>query len=198
MSGTTQDAMPLARHVVHAGYASIALGLFGGLWMVAALNSEGWVWLVACVLLPASLLVVRGVGLVLTGQALIAEDTPRGPRRLRWIFLLEVGAFALAANLLAASGGNAWLVAVVAFLTAAFLIPVARVLEDRLYMITAGTQIVLCAVVSLIMRGRIELADPIFGLVMGLSLWLTAVALLLRGHRIAGLLKTPGPSAAAS
>jgi hypothetical protein len=194
MSAAPRAGVPLARHVVHAGYASIALGLFGGLWMVAALNSEGWVWLVACVLVPASLLVVRGIGLALTGQPLAAREEAPPPRRLRWIFLLEVGAFALAANLLAASGGNRWLVAVIAVLTALFLIPVARALEDRLYLLTAGAQLVLCAAVSVIMRGRIELADPVFGLVMGLSLWLTAVALLLRGHRIAGLLKAPAAS----
>ncbi|MGN6593284.1 MAG: hypothetical protein ACTHJX_10335 [Terriglobales bacterium] len=194
MSAEPRAGVPLARHVVHAGYASIALGLFGGLWMVAALNSEGWVWLVACVLVPASLLVVRGIGLALTGQPLAAREEAAAPRRLRWIFLLEVGAFALAANLLAASGGNRWLVAVIAFLTALFLVPVARALEDRLYLLTAGAQLVLCAAVSVIMRGRIELADPIFGLVMGLSLWLTAVALLLRGHRIASLLKAPAAS----
>jgi hypothetical protein len=194
MKAAAATGVPLGRHVVHAGYGSIALGLFGGLWMVAALNSEGWVWLVACVLVPASLLVVRGIGLVLAGQPLAAGEPAAPPRRLRWIFLLEVGAFALAANLLAASGGNPWLVAVIAFLTALFLIPVARALADRLYLLTAGTQVVLCAAVSLIMRQRIELADPIFGLVMGLSLWLTAVALLLRGHRIAGLLKAPAAS----
>lgn len=188
MKAAAPPPVPLARHVLHAGYASIALGLFGGLWMVLALNTETWVWLVACVLLPASLLVVRGIGLVLTAQPLTAGQ-PRGDRRLRWILLLEVGAFAAAANLLAGAGRGAWLVAAIALLAAVFLIPVARVLEDRLYLATAGVQIGLWAVVCGLMRGRIALADPIFGLVMGLSLWLTAVLLLLRGHRIGGLLK---------
>lgn len=187
--------------------AAIFLSLFGGLWMVLALNSESWIWLVACVLIPASLLLMRGIGLMISGQqargtavAAAEERTIRvaASRRIGWIILVDFGAMAVAANILYSAHLAAWTVATMAGIIAVQFLVWPLLLGDALYYFPAGAELIAVAAVAAFFRGRIRLADPLFGLVIGLTLWLTVVFLLLRASRIVSLLTQAAEEAAAS
>ncbi|MGH9485606.1 MAG: hypothetical protein ACRD1F_11170 [Terriglobales bacterium] len=208
MSSEPVVAAPaLASHLATAGMATIFLSLFGGLWMVLALNSESWIWLVACVLIPASLLLMRGIGLMISGQqargtavAAAEERTIRvaASRRIGWIILVDFGAMAVAANILYSAHLAAWTVATMAGIIAVQFLVWPLLLGDALYYFPAGAELIAVAAVAAFFRGRIRLADPLFGLVIGLTLWLTVVFLLLRASRIVSLLTQAAEEAAAS
>lgn len=187
----------LEAHLATAGLASIFLSLFGALWMIVALNSESWIWLVACVLVPATLLVMRGIGLIVSGQEARGGAPPSGEerairhiaaRRIGWIILINFGAMAVTANILYSLHLAAWTVAALAAIVALQFNVWPLLLEDRLYYITAFGELILVAAVVVLMHTRIALADSLFGLVIGLTLWLTVVFLLLRARHVVALL----------
>lgn len=197
MNTTAPRAPSLATHLVAGGYASIFLSLFGGLWMILALNSESWIWIVACVLIPATLLLMRGIGMVLSGHEASAgmgdgveERLVRQQvgRRLGWLILGDFAAFMIAANALGRLGLSGWIVAAIAAIAGLQFFPWARIFDDTLYLITGGVELALCAALAVLFRHNITLADSLFGLVMGLTLWITVVFLLLRGRRALALL----------
>jgi len=190
-------------------FGALFLSLFGGGWMVVALNTEAAVWLLACALLPTSLLVLRALSLLHTGsQVRAAEpaltaaeaDAERALNRgVNLLFAAEIGAIVLAANLLNAYGHALWILAATALLVAVFFLPLARLVRYPIYYATSGAELVLCGIIIALMHTRIGLADPLFGLIMALTLWLTVVVLLLQGARWgSGLLaQAPSPSPAA-
>lgn len=208
MSGEPVVTAPaLATHLATAGMASIFLSLFGALWMVLALNSETWLWLVACVLVPVVLLVMRGIGLMISGQqargtALAAAEErsirAAASRRIGWIILVDFGAMAVAANMLYSAHLAAWTVAAIAAIVAVQFLAWPALLGDALYYFPASLEIIGVSVVVLTMRHHITLADALFGLVIGLTLWLTVIFLLLRGRRVVALLTQAAEEAAAS
>ncbi|MGH9481844.1 MAG: DUF7010 family protein [Terriglobales bacterium] len=176
------------------GIGSIFMALFGGLWMVAALNAASWVWLVACVLLPTSLLLVRAVGmLVASRQSRGLEPAPTVEeslmqraqgRRFGWIFLTEAGAIVIVVNLLANAGRGNWILAAVGIIVGLHFLPLARLFETPLYYWTGGIQVALCLAIAGVMRSELAAADPLVGLTMGLTLWATVVILLVEGRRL--------------
>lgn len=188
---------------------ALLLALFGGGWMVVALNAEAGIWLLACALLPTSLLVLRAISLLNSSARVRAleptytQTDAEGARRLsrgfNLIFASEVGAIVVIANLLVSHGHGAWVMAAISLIVALSFLPLARLFRYPVYYATGGAQLLLCAIVIALMHGRILLADPVFGLVMALTLWLTVVVLLLQGGRwSAGLLapaQTPDPAA---
>ncbi|MGH9486626.1 MAG: hypothetical protein ACRD04_03440 [Terriglobales bacterium] len=194
--GPVVSAPALAAHLATAGLASILLSLFGGFWMLLALNTEGWVWLVACVLIPATLLIIRGIGLMMSGRetqgpAMSAEDLAvqrAVGRRLLWMVLIVAGIVVLTANLLASGGMTKWMFAVIALIVGVQFLFWPRLLKDPFYYATGGIEVVLCGILALLMHSHIERADAMFGLIMGLTLWLTVIFLLLRGRRVISLL----------
>lgn len=175
------------------GIATLLLSLFGGLWMVLALNQESGVWLLACVLFPVSLLVLRSLGLLQTSRqvralepALTESDllaNQRVARRFSVVFATEVGAIVVIANLLSAHGLAAWTVAAIAVIAAASFLPLAWLLDHSLYYWTGAVELGLCAAIVALFHRQIGHADPLFGLVMGLTLWITVVAVLMQGAR---------------
>ncbi|HVA64834.1 MAG TPA: hypothetical protein VNF74_14000 [Terriglobales bacterium] len=185
------------------GIGSLFLTFFGGFWMVAALNTASWLWLVACVLVPTSLLAMRAIGLLLDSRRVRAGEPPPTPeehdagralgRRFAWVFMIEFGAIALAANLLASTGRADWIVFAIALIVAVHFFPLARIFQFRLYYWTGGAEVVLCLLIAGAMRTRLQAADPLFGLAMGLSLWLTVVILLAQGARLAAAALPPNP-----
>lgn len=176
------------------GIGSLFLALFGGLWMVAALNTLSWVWLVACDFVPASLLAVRAISMIVSSHELAALEPEPSPseqqrarrmgRRFGLVVAVEFGLIALAANLLAARGQAAWTLAAIAFIVGVHFIPLARIYRFRLYYWTGAVELALCALISALMRQRIQMADPLFGLAMGVSLWVTVVFVLAQGGRL--------------
>ncbi|MGH9394543.1 MAG: DUF7010 family protein [Terriglobales bacterium] len=187
------------------GIGGLFLAGFGGLWMLAALNSLSWVWLVACDVVPASLLALRSISLIVTSRELAAAEPPpsteeaaaarRLGRRFGWVVMIEFGAIAIAANLLAQFGRADWILAAIGFIVGAHFIPMARVYKFRLYYWTGGIEMALCGAIALLMRQRLPLADPLFGLVMALTLWATVVLLLAQGAHLAARVKAAAPSA---
>lgn len=188
---------------------ALLLSLFGGGWMVVALNAEAGIWLLACALLPTSLLVLRALALlhaatqVRDHEPALTEADAEGARRLNRgfnvVFASEVGAIVIVANLLARYGNAAWIMAAIALIVAVGFLPMARVFRYPVYYATGGVELALCAIIIALMHSRIELADPLFGLIMALTLWLTVVVLLLQGARwSAGLLAQAHPPAPAA
>src|SRR6185437_9412825 len=179
------------------GIGSLFLALFGGLWMIAAMNTLSWVWLVACDFVPASLLALRAVSLIVSSHELAglepaASDQERQQsravgRRFGLVVAIEFGVIALAANLLAARGLSDWTLAAIGFIVGAHFIPLARIYRFRLYYWTGAAELALCALISWLMRQRIQLADPLFGLAMAVSLWVTVVFVLAQGRRLAAV-----------
>ncbi|MGH9468016.1 MAG: hypothetical protein ACRD1Y_11745 [Terriglobales bacterium] len=205
MSPTPQVSAPeLASHLATAGMASILLSLFGAFWMVLALNAESWIWLVACVLIPASLLLVRGIGLMVSGREaqggmMTAPEElairQAASRRILWLLLIDVGAIVVAANLLTSAGLSTWTVAVIAGIVGVQFLLWPRLLHDPFFYGTAVSEIVLCAVLAVLMHQNIANADALFGLIMGLTLWLTVIFLLLRGRRVVSIINEVAESA---
>lgn len=174
------------------GMAVLFLGLFGGLWMIAALDASSLIWVVVCALLPASLLVLRGLGLLHTSRRVAATEpaltaAEREERRqmgqhFALVFIAEFGSIAVAANILQALHLSAWILAAIGFIVGVHFIPLARIFKYPLYYWTGGLEMALCALIAWVMRGRLLLADPLFGLAMGLTLWLTVLILLVQAH----------------
>ncbi|HUX68434.1 MAG TPA: hypothetical protein VMV31_13180 [Terriglobales bacterium] len=191
------------------GIGSLFLTLFGGFWMLEGLNlTSSWLWLLACLVVPTSLLAMRSVGLILDSRRVRAAEPMRTPeeedaaralgRRFSWVFLAEVGAITLAANLLNATGRQNWIVFAIALIVAVHFFPLARLFQFRLYYWTGGVEIALCLLIAWGMRAHREAADPLYGLAMGLSLWFTVVILLAQGSRLAAAALPPSPPAAPS
>ncbi|MGH9476401.1 MAG: hypothetical protein ACRD1C_08710 [Terriglobales bacterium] len=187
----------LEAHLATAGWACIFLSLFGALWMVLALNAESWVWLAACVFVPASLLVMRGIGLMVSGHEARRGASPRGEerairqvaaRRIGWIILVDFGAMTVTANILYSAHLAAWTISAMAALVAVQFLVWPTLLGDGLYYVTAASEIAAVASLVVLFQRRITLADSLFGLAMGLTLWLTVVMLLLRGRHVVALL----------
>lgn len=177
------------------GIGGIFLSLFGGFWMVAALNTASWIWLVACDLLPASLLLVRSIGMILASReargrepTMSVEEALAGRaigRRFGWIFLAEAAAIVIAANVLASRGVGDWILFAVAVIVGLHFLPLARLFEAPIYYWTGGVEVVLCLAIAWGFRGRMNTTDSLIGLVMGLSLWATVVILMVEGARLA-------------
>ncbi len=176
------------------GKGGLFLSLFGGVWMLFALDASSWIWLVTCVLLPTSLLAMRSVGLLLAGrQAQALEPPPAGDelawerrrsRRFAAVVLVEFGLIALAANLLAHSGHADWIMVAVAAIVAAHFMPLARIFHYPLYYWLGGIELAACAAVAFSLRAHLAAGDVLLGLVMALSLWSAAVIGLLRANRL--------------
>lgn len=177
------------------GMGSLFLAFFGALWMLVALDAQSLLWVVACVLLPLSLLVLRAIGLMHAArQANDAEPPPtaeeaerarRTGRRFAMIFLLEFGLIAVAANLLKDIGHADAMVPVIGVIVGIHFLPLARVFDYPLYYWTGGAEIALCALIAVALRARLGAADPLIGLAMGLSLWMTVLILLVQGRWLA-------------
>src|SRR6185312_3435286 len=101
-------------------------------------------------------------------------------------FALEVASVVIAANTLNGYGHADWTVAAVAFIVGAFFFPLAARLEYPLYAWTGAVELILCAGLAYLLRSRLNAADPVFGLVMGLSLWITVVVTLAQASRWSG------------
>ncbi|MGH9474000.1 MAG: hypothetical protein ACRD1M_14800 [Terriglobales bacterium] len=195
MEATTVDDMRPSARLKGMGMAVLFLGLFGGLWMIAALNTESLVWVLICALLPASLLALRGLGLLHTSRRvaatepeLTAEEREQRHVMGRYFaltFIAEFGAIAIAANVLESTNQSAWILAAIGFIVGVHFIPLARIFKYPLYYWTGGVEIALCALIAWIMRGRLLLADPLFGLAMGLTLWLTVLVVLVQARWLA-------------
>src|SRR6185312_13913347 len=130
-----------------------------------ALNTFTWIWIVFCVLVPAVLLVMRSIGLLLAArEARAAEPEESGEnaaqrralgRQFAWIFLVEFGLIALAANVLQGTGRGDWTLAAIAAIVGLLLLPLARLFRFRVYYITAAAELAATAVLAWIARGRI-------------------------------------------
>lgn len=177
------------------GVGSLFLSLFGALWMLLALDASSWIWLAACILLPASLLVMRAIGLLLASTQVRARESPpsldelariRGVnRRFATVFLVEFGLIAVAANLLAHWGRQDWTPLVIAAIVATHFLPLARVFAYPLYYWTGGIELAACALIALFLRAHLAAADPLVGVMMALTLWGTVIIVLAQGRRLA-------------
>ena len=104
-------------------------------------------------------------------------------RRFLLVLALEVGAIAVAANLLSSTGRAAGIVAAIAAIVAVGFFALGRAVEYGLYYITGAVQVALVAVITVAMRTQLERADALFGLAIGLTLWLTVVVTLAQGAK---------------
>lgn len=173
---------------------SLFMTLFGAFWMVLALNAASWVWLVACVAVPGSLLLLRALGLLHASRQLREHSGPETPeeaalrrrigRRFSFIFLAEAGAILIAVNLLAHFGLAPWIVFAIAMIVALHFLPLASLFHFHLYYWTGGVEIALCLLIAALMRAHLESADALFGLTMGLSLWITVVVVMASARRM--------------
>lgn len=174
------------------GIGSLFLSLFGGLWMVAALDAQPFVWLACCVLLPTSLLVLRSIGLIHTSAEVRAgepaatdEDRARGRemgRQFGLVFMIEFGVIAVAANVLSAYGRADWIMPTIALVVGAHFMPLGRIFRYPIYYWTGGVELALCGLVTWAMRARLDAGVPLYGLIMGLSLWTTVLVMLVQAR----------------
>lgn len=172
------------------GMGGLFLALFGGFWMVAALNDQTFVWIATCVLLPGSLLVIRSISILLTARQarsleppITAEDAAQARgigRQFGLVFMLEFGLIAVAANLLAHYHRMDWILPAIALIVGAHFLPLARVFHYSLYYFTGGIEIAASLGIGWGMRAHPAAAEAVLGLVMGLSLWLTALILMVQ------------------
>lgn len=173
------------------GIGCLALSLFGAFWMLAALNTFSWIWIVACILVPASLLILRSFA-VLGDSRQVRAVLPSTPaqtaatalmvRRCGWIFLLEVAAIVIAVNLLATHGAQSWILPAIGIIVGVHFLPLARVFDYSVYNWTGGVEAVLCATIGVGTQGHPAATDALIGLVMGLSLWFTVLIELVQAR----------------
>ena len=167
----------------------------GGVWMVAALHTLPRVWLFACDLLPASLLVLWGVSLIRTSNrmrksepALSAEEAAAESdvgKRYGWIFGWIFGgegvAIFIAVNVLANIGKSAFLLPTIGVIVGLHFLPLARLFRYSLYYWSGAIQVVLCLSAAVAMRyNLLNALNTVVGLEMGLTLWITVFAVLIR------------------
>ncbi len=196
--------MRISARLKGMGMGSLFLALFGGLWMLAALDASSWFWLVSCVLLPTSLLVVRAIGLLLASGQARALEPPPGPdelaraermnRRFALVFMVEFGLIAVAANLLADSGRSDWIMIAIAAIVGVHFIPLAHIFDYGLYYWTGAVELAACALIALFLRAHSVAGDMLLGLIMALSLWITVVVVLAQGQRLAAAFKAAAPA----
>lgn len=177
------------------GIGCLFLALFGAVWMLVALNTMSALWIVACVLVPGSLLVLRAIGLLRDSRRVRATEPPPTPeeaarardlgRRFSLIFMIEFGLIAAAANLLSHFGRLDWIVPAVGIIVGAHFLPLARVFDYPVYNWTGGVEVVLCATLGVATQGHPNATDALVGLIMGLSLWITVLVELVQAHWLA-------------
>lgn len=176
------------------GIGSLALSVFGAFWMLAALNTFSWIWIVACILVPASLLILRSMGVLSDSRRVraVVASTPEQAvatrlmeRRCGWVFLLEIAAIAVAANVLATHGAQNWILPAIGIIVGVHFLPLARVFDYSVYNWTGGVEAVLCATIGVGTQGHPAATDAMVGLVMGLSLWFTVLIELVQARWLA-------------
>jgi hypothetical protein len=196
--------MRISARLKGMGIGGLFLALFGGLWMLAALDASSLIWIVTCVLLPTSLLVVWAIGLLLaSAQARTLEPPPRPEeqvqarrigRRFGIVFMIEFALIALAANVLGALGRMDWLMFAIALIVGVHFLPLARIFDYRLYYWTGGVEIGVALLIAALLRHHLAAADPLFGLAMAMSLWITVIVVLLHGRRLAAAVRAAAPA----
>ncbi|HXR96561.1 MAG TPA: hypothetical protein VN709_01840 [Terriglobales bacterium] len=174
------------------GIGSLFLSLFGGVWMLVALDAQTLLWVATCVLLPTSLLALRAIGVILSSREVRArepEATPEDRARARiigrqfsWIFLIEFGVIAAVANWLSSTGRQDWIVPAVGIVVGLHFLPLARLFRYTLYYWTGGFEVAACVVIGWSLRAHLQAADPLVGLAMGLSLWVTVLVVLVQAR----------------
>lgn len=177
------------------GIGSLFLSLFGGLWMVVALNAQPFIWLACCALLPTSLLLLRAIGVLHLSSRLREGEPPlssldRQESRQRdhgfgLIVMVEFVLIAVTANLLSVYHHPDWIIPAISLVVGAHFLPLARLFGRPLYYWTGGIELVLCGALAWTLRGRIEASIPFIGLVMGLSLWTTVLIVLIQAQWMA-------------
>jgi hypothetical protein len=196
--------MRIAGRLKGMGMGSLFLALFGGLWMLLALNTSSWIWLATCILLPVSLLAMRAIGLLLASGQAQAREAPPHPdemaraerlnRRFALVFLIEFGLIALAANLLANAGLEAWIPLAIAAIVGAHFLPLARLFAYPPYLWTGGIELAGCALIAVFLRAHLEAADPLVGVMMAVTLWGTAIVVLAQGRQLAAVFTPEAPA----
>jgi hypothetical protein len=165
----------------------------GGAWMVAALHTLPHVWLFAWDLLPASLLVVWGVSLIRASNRMresepaptaaeLAAESAVG-KRFAWIFGGEGVAIFIAVNVLANIGKSAFLLPTIGVIVGLHFLPLARLFRYSLYYWSGAIQVVFCLGTAVAMRSHLNTLNTVVGLEMGLTLWITVFARLIRSRQ---------------
>ena len=187
--------MRLSGELHGRGTGAIILAIFGGGWMVAALHTlpHVWFWLFPCALLPASLLVIWGVSLIRASNRMresepaltaaeVAAESAVG-KRFAWIFGGEGVAIFIAANVLANIGKSAFLLPTIGVIVGLHFMPLARLFRYSLYYWSGAIQVVLCLGTAVAMRSHLNALNTVVGLEMGLTLWITVFARLIRSRQ---------------
>lgn len=186
--------MRISAHLKGRGIGVIFFSLFGGVWMLMALDAQSLTWLLACDLLPTSLLLLRGIGLIAAGRRLRDTEPPPTPeeaelgrkmgRDFGLIFGAEGVAIFIAVNILANLHQGGWIIPTIAIIVGLHFLPLARLFKMPLYFATGVLAIALPLGTALALRAHLDAVDPLVGLEMALILWITVLAVLLRSRRL--------------
>ena len=184
------------------GNGAIIVTLFGAAWIGVAVH-EMPASLIICALLPALLLVAWGVNVVRAANRLRASEPPLNPaeataesvvgKRFAWIFGAEGVAILIAVNVLANIGKSAFLLPTIGVIVGLHFLPLAKLFQYRLYFWLGILQVALCLGTALALRSRVAALNTAVGLEMGLTLWITVLAVLIRARRFRSLLASKLP-----